>query len=124
MGVLTAIRRNCGIELCHSRGEQDHFLHCVIKYEEICYNIYNVYAPNDSLEHLAFFEGISKQLVDNYVLLGGDFNSVIDENDCLSQKTDATLHALLELLTRHDLLEPDGHKQYTYQHPMIAKRKS
>ena len=54
----------------------------------------------------------------------GDFNSVTQLDECLSWKLDDISDQLNILIRNHNLTEPVGFDQFTYQHPSIPERKS
>ena len=57
-------------------------------------------------------------LMDDNILLCGDFNSVILDSNHLSKKLDDTLGLLNKLVRTTNLCKPQGFSQFTYQHPL------
>ena len=49
----------------------------------------------------------------------GDFNTVLDSNDRLSEKMDSTSGLLGDFIAFAESSEPLGHVQFTYQHPSM-----
>ena len=123
-GVLTAIKRNCGIEVLKTYKHSGCFvsLTCLWNLEE--YQVINVYAPNDLMGRKDFLANLYSDLSDENIILCSDFNSVLNANDRISQKEDETTHDLNMLIRTANLVKLEGHKQFTYHHSTLSKRKS
>ncbi len=123
-GVLTAIKRNYGLQVNHVEAVNGHFLQCLVTWEEESYNLINIYAPNDSNERSIFFSFVDKKLQAQNAILAGDFNSVINPSDRITKRLDDMSLLLKDILERKSLGKPKGKKQFMYQHPFIPNRKS
>ena len=84
-----------------------------------------IYALLAASAHKDFFSALHSVVRGNTILIG-DFNSIVDSTDCLSNNRDATSADLGLLLEIFDFYEPPGshHSTFTYHHPSIALRKS
>ncbi len=84
-----------------------------------------IYAPPVASAHKEFFSALHSVVKGNTILIG-DFNSVVESIDCLSNNQDATSMDLGLLLEIFDFYEPPGsyHSTFTYHHPSIPLRKS
>ncbi len=82
-----------------------------------------IYAPNDVKSHCDFFTNCTAFFCGD-VVLGGDFNSVIESHDRLSGKLDGTSTQLQQCLQNFHK-PPDVHlSSFTYHHPSISTCKS
>ncbi len=123
-GILTAIKRNCGLQVNYVEAKDGCFLHCLVVWEEEIYNLINIYAPNDLSERSVFFSFVDTKLWAQNILLAHDFNSVIDPLDRITKKLDNMSLLLKDILERKSLDEPKGKRQFMYQHPSMSNRKS
>ncbi len=82
-----------------------------------------IYAPNDANDHSVFFHDCTSYFSSD-VVLGGDFNSVIDPQDRLSGNLDSTSMQLQQCL--NSFTEPPGSylTSFTYHHPLDPSHKS
>lgn len=124
VGVLITIKQNRGIKICGARGKQGHFLAVECQWDSQLYKILTIYAPNDTQEHQSFFEQLIPELNHHHIVLYGNFNSVLQENDRASQQIDGTTDVLNCIIQDTNLSEPSGFSQFTYQHPSVKERKS
>ncbi len=51
-----------------------------INHNNILYHIVNIYAPNKTNEKKAFFQTIEPNIIKNFTIIGGDFNTISDIN--------------------------------------------
>ncbi len=63
-------------------------------------------------------------LIDENILLCGDFNSVMSSSDRISKRLDETSSLLNKLVRTHNLCEPQVFSQLMYQHPSLLGRQS
>ena len=123
-GVLTAVKQNCGIQIKLQFGQSGRFLSIICSWDSTLYKIMNIYAPNDVLECITFFEHLQVDLMDENILLCGDFNSVMSDSDHMSKRLDETSGFLNKLVRTHNLCEPQGFYQFMYQHPSQPQQQS
>ncbi len=109
-GVLTAIKRNCGIEVLKTYKHSGHFLSLTYLWNLKEYQVINVYALNDSMARKDFLANLYSDLSDINIILCGDLNSVLNANDRLSQKEDETMLDFNMLIRTVNLVKPEGHK--------------
>ena len=84
----------------------------------------NIYTPNEPLTRKLFFGDLIGRLSAENVILGGDFNLIIDKSDRKSGKLDETSEQLGKIIHTLYLLEPKGSHQFTYQHPSLSEHQS
>ena len=113
-GILTAIKRNCGLQVNHIEAKDGHFLCYSVTWEEEIYDLLNIYALNNLSERKVFFSFVDTKLQAQNVLLAGDFNSVIDPSDRITNKLEDISLLLKDILERKSLDEPKGRRQFTY----------
>ncbi len=88
-------------------------------------HLINLYALNDKSEHRDLFAALPSVFTSRTVLMG-DFNSVINMGDRVSQTLDPTSAQLKSLLQCFGFVEPRGSHlfSFSYQHPSVSRRKS
>jgi hypothetical protein len=82
-----------------------------VETDGIGYSIANIYAPNNVKDRISFFDEVQTQVEVNAMfsrlLLGGDFNSVIESQDRQTKNLDGTSthfkHLTNSLCRRHTL---------------------
>ena len=122
VGVLIAIKRNCRISAKKLFAGQGRFLACEVEWQSFL--LYNIYAPNEPLTRKLFFGDLISRLSAKNVILGGDFNLIIDKSNRKSRKLDETSEQLEKMIYTLCLLEPKGSHQFTYQHPSLSEHQS
>ncbi len=123
-GVLIAIKRNCRISARKLFTGQGRFLACEVEWQSSKFLLCNIYAPNEPLIRKFFFGELTGRLSAENVILGGDFNLIIDKSDRKSGKLDETSEQLGKIIHTLYLLEPKGSHQFTYQHPSLSECQS
>ena len=83
-----------------------------------------MYAPTEAKSRKEFFLNLYPDIHGPNTILCGDFNSVLSTSDRISKKLDDMSDALNMLIRMANLCEPEGSKQFTYQHPLLNDRKS
>ena len=76
-------------------------------YNEVKYDVMNVYAPNNEVEREALFRGLAPRITERTMIMG-DFHvklSRLDVSDTNTFKSDRSRVALLELLEKCDLCD-------------------
>lgn len=124
------VTQSIGVEIC-----QDRVLGISVKSNNEQYIIVNVYAPNDSMEKIRFFNILQKILTkysNDKLIICGDFNCVLDnEKDIISGRPHSKVEVRefnqnMSKLDVHDVwrsLNPDD-KEYSWNryNPFIARR--
>ena len=125
-GVCIAIYHNLGV-IIHKVGFILGYLIALdlVLLDGFSFWVIGIYAPPDSSKRLTFFVQMSDFLTPITLLLG-DFNSVIDSCDRLSNNLDTTSVSLQSILMKWDLKEPPSSHllSFTYHHPSLSSRKS
>ncbi|CAM2105199.1 unnamed protein product [Caretta caretta] len=100
-------------------------LHLRVRMEGLMVNLVNVYAPTLGLEWLQFYQQASAFLstLDSHecLVLGGDFNTTLEEQDHLGTKqSPAAANTLREIVEHHSLVDiwcdhqPDDTSTFTF----------
>ncbi|CAM4636915.1 unnamed protein product [Lepidochelys olivacea] len=100
-------------------------LHLRVCIEGLVVNLVNVYAPTSGPERLQFYQQASAFLgtLDSHerLVLGGDFNTTLEERDCLgTEQNPAAMDTLREIVKHHSLVDvwrdhhPDDTSTFTF----------
>ena len=83
-----------------------------------------IYAPIDLQDRKIFFTQLAP-FCTNHTMLIGDFNLVMSSADQSSGKLDFTSDSLLDLVSRLNLVEPDGShlSTFTYFHASLDQKR-
>ena len=96
----------------------------ICSWDNSFFKIIKIYASNEANEQNVFFEQLSEELLEESIVLCGDFNSVMSSSDRISRRLDEMSSLLNKLVRTHNLCEPQGFLQFTYQHPSLPDRQS
>ena len=113
-GVLIALKQNCGIEIQSYSRKEGWFLSMICSWDNSSFKIINIYAPNDANKWNIFLKQLSEDLLEESIVLCGDFNSVMSSSDRISGRLDEISSLLNKLVRTHNLCEPQGFSQFTY----------
>ena len=105
-----------------------------IEINEQVYTLVNVYTPNDIHERIVFFRQImcfinAHAINKSKLIIAGDFNYALSENDRVSGKTDRSTNVLIDIMVSLNvvdiwrLMNPNV-KSFTYVHPTFSMRNS
>ena len=124
-GVCIAIYHNLGVNI-HKVGSIPGYLIALdlVMLDGFSFRVVGIYTPPDSSKRSTFFVQMSDFLIP-ITLLIGDFNSITDSCDRLSNNLDTTSVILQSFLIKWDLKEPPGShlSSFTYHHPSLSSRK-
>ena len=102
-GVAILISKRFKNTFSQIESNSGRFLYIKGVVNEKTINIYNIYAPNNINERVAFFEQFKERICDeNYILIAGDFNTTLSSLDRSSRtihsndKAVKTLHSFME----------------------------
>ncbi|CAM2113265.1 unnamed protein product [Caretta caretta] len=102
-----------------------HLLHLRVRIEGLVVNLINVYALTSGPEWLQFYQQASTFLgtLDSHecLVLGGDFNTTLEERDCLgTEQSPAAVDTLRMIVEHHSLVDiwrdhhPDDTSTFTF----------
>ena len=110
-GVAILINKNLDCDIVSSKSDNGGRIVLVnVVINNIGYTLVNVYAPNTAAERVTFFCQL-RQFVNMHainksrLIIGGDFNCVLNSNDRLSGVTDRSTHALTEVLEHFNIID-------------------
>ncbi len=86
----------------------------ICSWDNSSFKIINIYAPNDANKWNIFLKQLSEDLLEESIVLCGDFNSVMSSSDRISGRLDEISSLLNKLVRTHNLCEPQGFSQFTY----------
>ncbi|CAM4537167.1 unnamed protein product, partial [Lepidochelys olivacea] len=82
-----------------------HLLHLRVRMEELVVNLVNIYAPTTSPKRPQFYQRVSDFLgtLDSheFLVLGGDFNTTLEEQDCSGAKLSPAAANILRRIVEH-----------------------
>ncbi|CAM5102199.1 unnamed protein product [Natator depressus] len=102
-----------------------HLLHLRVRMEGLVVNLVNIYAPTTSPKRPQFYQRVSDFLstLDSHecLVLGGDFNTTLEEQDCSgAELSPAAANILREIVEHHSLVDvwrdhhPDDTSTFTF----------
>ncbi len=124
-GVWVAVRCNIGVMAVKFSEMQGWLLALDLNFASNNLHLINLYAPNDKSKCQDLFAALPSLFTSHTVLIG-DFNSVVNVGDRVSQTLDPTSTQLKSLLQCFGFVEPRGSHlfSFSYQHPSISSKKS
>ena len=126
-GVCVCMCRSVGVNIDKVGEYKGHMLALWLIHDSdsLDMTVVCIYAPPVASAHKEFFSALHSVVRGNIILIG-DFNSVVESINHLSNNQDATSTDLGLLLEMLDFYEPPGShcSTFTYHHPSICLRKS
>ncbi|CAM2114132.1 unnamed protein product [Caretta caretta] len=125
-GVATLFSSNLRPEVLGvTEAMPGHLLHLRVRMEGLVVNLFNIYAPTTSPKRPQFYQWVSDFLgtLDSheYLVLGGDFNTTLEEQDHSGAKlSPAAANILREIVKHHILVDvwrdhhPDDTSTFTF----------
>ena len=133
VSIMLSKNLNCNVVSFHS-DEHGRMILINVEIDNQDHTILSVYAPNELNERILFYRDM--QLFINThannkqnIVIGGDFNCVLSEKDCVTGKTDKITISLSNAMVKLNVIDiwrflnPNG-KDYTYIDPSCNKRNS
>lgn len=107
-GVAVLITSKCvkELKLVYSDGAR-RIIHVEFMYEDVKYNLLNIYAPSQEVERKGFFQGLGNKITGNCIIVG-DFNvkcTRLDVSRTTTFKGDMSRATLIEVINQKELCD-------------------